>query len=95
MLHLQNEKTQETFDLAFKTASSWKKIGRSLGIRQEDMEAANSQFKGDQRIKWVLSKWFNQPDNLANKDLYPLSWEGLRKLLVDSGLKKTAEQYFK
>ena len=94
VLSLQNEKTHKTFNLAIKVASSWEKIGQSLGIREEDMEAAKSQFKGDQRIKWVLGKWFNQPDNLANKDLYPLSWEGLRKLFVDSGLKKTADQYF-
>ena len=81
------------FDLANAAASSWKKIGRNLGIGKKDMKTAKREFQGAERIKWVLGKWFNQPDDLANKDSYPLSWEGLRKLLVDSGFQSTADQY--
>ena len=94
VLCLENKKTQRSFNLAAKLSFSWQKIGQTLGIEQEDMKAANSEFEDDNLIKWVLGRWFRQPDNLVNKDLYPLSWEGLRKLLVDSGLQKTADKYF-
>ena len=93
LLSLRNERTKKTFNLATKIAASWQEVGRSLGIEEEDMKSVET-FKDVERIEWVLSRWFNHLDNLTNKDLYPLSWEGLRKLLVDSGLRKTAEQYF-
>lgn len=84
VLCLQNEKMQQTFDLVSKIAP---KIGRRFGIRQDDITRfAKSKSSGDQQIKWVLDKWFNQPDSLANMDLYSLSWDGLKKLLMDSGL---------
>ena len=88
---LRNEKTHQEFNLLEKLEPSWRKVGEKLGMDLDEISGIEEQ----PQIYAVLEKWFESWDQLPNKELYPLTWKGLHKLLKDSGNRKLADKYFK
>lgn len=91
---LKNKAGTETFSVTHDVAPVWRNIGKTLGIEKSDLDVvANQLFEfDDQRLEMVWSMWFNK--ELPNKEKYPHSWKGLRKLLEDSGKGTVATDCF-
>ena len=68
--------------------NQWKNIGDLLEIPESVLESWNTKHKEDSLkcIDSVMSHWLKCPI-----DDYPVSWEGLKKLLKDVELSKVAE----
>ena len=68
--------------------NQWRHIGNLLEISDPILESWNTKHKEDSLkcIDSVMSCWLQHPT-----DDYPVSWEGLKKLLIDVELCKVAE----
>ena len=89
LIKWKNEKG-ETQQLRIKQliCNKWRDIGHLLEISNEVLESWNTRHKEDtlKCIDFVMSHWLQCPT-----DDYPVSWEGLKKLLLDIQLGKVAE----
>ena len=45
-----------------------------------------------ERLELVWNRWFNETERIRKE--YPPTWEGLRRLLEDCGMKEIAAKYF-
>ena len=52
----------------------------------------NYPFSDYDRLAAVLGEWFDNATRLPNAHLYPLSWDGLVRLLNDCGLSEVANK---
>lgn len=83
------------FRLSDKIIPSWKRIGSTLGLEKEVLEAIDlDERQTENKLRGVMKNWFNNASALPNHQKYPLSWDGLRKLLEDSEKVHEAEDYF-
>ena len=76
-----------------KVAVHWKKIGKVLGV---DVAYIAAQHKDDidEQVQQVFTKWLENASELPNAEYYPLSWDGLKELLIDSELTEVAKNFF-
>ena len=70
------------FNLMFKLAFRWKKIGEVLGLDVGHIAAKYNDI--DEQVRQVFQQWFENASGLPRSEYYPLSWHGLNELLVDS-----------
>ena len=83
------------FRLSDKILAKWDIIGETLGLDHDTIEAINDdERRAEKKLRRVLSKWFDNAGALPNHQDYPLTWDGLRTLLVDIQKKEVAEQFF-
>ena len=73
----------------------WKAIGTRLGIASGILDSLEYDCKtNQQRLDFVLGRWFSNAGGLPNSAEYPLSWQGLCNLLESIGERSLAEEYF-
>ena len=64
-----------------------------LGFSHGRIENLRSDYQSNyDRLAAVLGEWFDNATCLPNAHLYPLSWEGLVRLLNDCGLSEVANK---
>ena len=89
LIEWMNEK-RETKQLRIKESicNQWREIGNLLEISDSVLESWNTKHKEDSLkcISSVMSHWLECPT-----DDYPVSWEGLKKLLNDVRLSEVAK----
>ena len=92
-LRLLKNKTGTTFNLKSKISSGWKTIGSMLKIEQSILHGWATKYHHDQEecLDEVLNEWLINADDNGS---YPLTWKGLYDLLIDSGKRVVAREYF-
>jgi hypothetical protein len=89
---MEDKVTGAEFNLTQSISPSWRSIGLKLGVDKETLDTINTiNNTNEKRLCQVWTMWFNYN---AGREKYPLSWEGLRKLLADSGQKVIAKDFF-
>jgi hypothetical protein len=89
---VKNEATGAEFNLTRSISSFWRSFGLKLVMDEETLDTININNNTDEeRLSQVWTMWFYYN---AGRKKYPLSWEGLRKLLADSRQKVIAKDYF-
>ena len=89
LIEWRNEKGEtERLRIKQKICNRWKYIGDLLEIPEAVLESWNTKHKEDSLkcIDSVMSHWLQHPT-----DDYPVSWEGLKKLLQDVELSEVAK----
>ena len=71
----------------------WKNVAESLGLEPGEIESMRRNFSSDDdRVTAVFRHWFDNANNLPNKNKYPKKWSGLIRLLNDSDLGELSEE---
>ncbi len=84
-----------TYRLYENIAIHYKKIAGTLGIDANKITLIEHGSSDDvSRVSQVFQEWFENADQLPNRQYYPLTWEGLREILKDSDLANVAERFF-
>lgn len=73
-------------------AHDYRTIAATLGLSSNTVIVIERDTEFTDRINKVFYKWLNNANELPNN--YPLSWEGLRNILIDSELAAVAEKFF-
>jgi hypothetical protein len=88
---MKSEITGAEFNLTQSISASWRSIGLKLGADKETVDSIyTNKNTDDERLAEVWTLWFEQ----LRKEMYPLSWEGLRKLLADIKQEAIAKDFF-
>ena len=76
-------------------APFWKHIGGHLELSPAELDTIRKNNVEDQigRLRDVFTKWLTNGSRLSNAHLYPVNWQGLRQLLVDSQLEDTIAKH--
>ena len=81
------------FDLTHALSPMWESIGEQLGATGCILEDIRTSGKSDdERLNKVWKVWICTKE--LHMDIYPPSWDGLRKLLYHIGRKPLADDYF-
>ena len=80
------DEVTEKFRIKQSICNQWKEIGLLLDIPMAVLQACETKYMRDPRecINEVLSHWLENPNETS--DDYPVSWDGLYKLLEDAEL---------
>ena len=75
------------------TAHRWSHVATRLGFSHGRIENLWSDYRRNyDRLAAVLGEWFDNATCLPNAHLYPLSWDGLVRLLNNCGLSEVANK---
>ena len=76
-------------------APSWKHIGGHLELSPAELDIIRKNNVEDQVgcLRDVFTKWLTNGSRLSNAHLYPVNWQGLRQILVDSQLEDTIAKH--
>lgn len=90
---VKNPNNNKSFRLTAKIASVWMTVGNRLEIEPNILDCwLDENPRNHKQSLWrVFREWL---DNAQDDGEYPLTWNGLRQLLEDSGKKEIAKQYF-
>ena len=76
-----------------KAAWKWNRVADNLGLEPGEIESIRrNHFTDDERVTDVFRHWFDNANNLPNKERYPKKWSGLIRLLKDSDLGQLSEE---
>lgn len=92
---LKNRKTGKKFRLTDKIGTIWSNIGLTLGIEPDLLDCfMDEERTNEKRLRRVMEKWLTNAGGLPYHDSYPLSWKGLRDILLDCEKIEVAKEYF-
>ena len=80
------------YRLSSKIAGSYKTIANVLGLEQAKIDIIDHSTEYSDRVGKVLQEWLQNANQLPND--YPLTWDGLRQILIDSELANVATEFF-
>ena len=79
-----------------KAAWRWNLLADNLGLEPGEIESVRrNHFTDDERVTDVFRRWFDNANNLPNKERYPKKWSGLIRLLKDSDLGELSKEVHK
>ena len=68
-------------------AADWENIGETLGLGPSEIATIRNAGAGttpEQGLRGVITVWMQNADNMPCSKLYPCTWTGLYKVLMDS-----------
>jgi hypothetical protein len=83
MRDIESEGVAE-FELLTRIAVYWRSIGKSLGIEDHKVEEISKRPRHRDCLRDVLLPWVFHSDELPKAKKYPVTWQGLFTLLIDS-----------
>ena len=76
-----------------RAAWKWNNVATNLGLEPGEIQSIHrNHFSDDDRVTDVFRHWFDNANNLPNKNKYPKKWSGLIRLLNDSDLGQLSEE---
>ena len=76
-----------------KAEVEWREVANSLGLELGEIRGIQrNNYSDDERVTDVFRHWFDNANNLPNKEKYPKKWSGLIRLLKDSNLGVLSEE---
>ena len=90
LIKWKNERGEiKKFHLKNEICHKWERLGNLLEIPLPILKSMEQQYRGDARVSMtaVFQYWILERPS----DLYPLTWEGLDRLLNDAELGEIAE----
>ena len=83
----------QNFHLLTRVSEKWRRTGLKLGYTKSDLDKIQHDQNENDELCWfrVIEKWMNG----KNSKSYPVSWQGLNKLLKDSDVTDSALYNFR
>ena len=80
LIQWESEGAEQDFRLVNRVSSKWKQFGRRINLEEDLMTTWDRQVRGNAEECWdmVMQRWLK-----GERHNYPLTWEGLFKLLKD------------
>ena len=80
LIQWESEGAEQDYRLVNRVSSKWKQFGRRINLEEDLMTTWDRQVRGSSEECWdmVMQRWLK-----GERHNYPLTWEGLFKLLKD------------